>query len=241
MTTNANAAYRRTLRAASLAALLLGVSGGALALPSNLPAGTPLRIIFVTSTTTDGAIGGLSGADILVGAAAAGPGSLLTGVPVTAVLSVTGTLAPSRFVDGGEPIYNTRGELVAPNLTAMFAGAGTTLSNAAQYDQGGAANAGIVWTGTSSNGALSPTHCTNFSTNTDQQDGGIGSSDDLGPAWVAFGTLNCINPARLYGLSAVVVAAHTPGVPIPTLGPWAWGALVLLLGVLAMSSRRRVR
>ena len=93
MTTNALAAHRRTLRIASLAALLLGVSGWALALPGNLPGNEPLRIIFITSTTTDGAIGGLAGADILVAAAASGPGSLLAGVPVSAVLSVTGTLA----------------------------------------------------------------------------------------------------------------------------------------------------
>ena len=237
--TNALARHHLTLRAATLAALLLGISGSALALPANLPEGTPLRIIFVTSTTTDGAIGGLSGADSFVGAAASAPGSLLNGVSVTAVLSVTGTLAPSRFVDNGEPIYNTRGELVAANLTAMFAGAGTTLSNPVQFNQFGVANSGIVWTGTDANGALAPTHCTNYSTNTDQQDGRIGASDAADLEWVQFGTLNCINPARLYGLSAVLIAPHSPGAPIPTLGAWAWAALVLLLGVAAMLSRRR--
>lgn len=238
--TNGLASGCRALRTTTFAALLLGLCGGALALPPNLPEGTPLRIIFATSTTHDGAIGGLAGADSLVGAAASAPGSLLAGISVTAVLSVTGTLAPSRFVDNGEPIYNTRGELVAPNLAAMFAGAGTTLSNAVQYDELGVAHSGTVWTGTNADGTLAPTHCTNYSTNTDQQDGRIGYVDEADLEWVEFGTLNCINPARLYGLSAVVVAPHTPGVPIPTLGAWAWAALVLALGVLTVSIRRRV-
>ena len=237
--TNVLATHRRILRAASLATLLLGIPGWAHALPASLPSNTPLRIIFVTSTTTDGAIGGLAGADGIVGAAASAPGSLLAGVPVSAVLSVTGTLAPSRFVDNGEPIYNTNGELVASNLTAMFAGVGTSLLNAVQYDERGVARSVIVWTGTNANGALAPTHCTNFSTNTDQQDGRIGRSEATDLEWVELGTLNCINPARLYGLSAVVVAPFVPGAPIPTLGAWALGALVLLLGVVAMSSRRR--
>ena len=178
-------------------------------LPSGLPSDTPLRVIFVTSDTSNGNLGGLAGADAFVDTAANNPGSLLAGESVTAILSVTGTTAQSRFVDSGEPIYNTRGELVANSLTDMFADAGTSLENAIFYDEGGNDNSGIVWTGTDADGTLAPTHCSDYTTNSDQQDGRIGQSAEVDAQWVEWGTLNCVNPARVYGLTDVITISMT--------------------------------
>jgi len=194
------------------------------ALATNVPTDTPLRIIFVSSNTSDGNIGGLTGADSIVQAAANNPGSEISGHSVTAILSVVGTSAQSRFVDGGEPIYNTRGQIVANNFSEMFSGAGTSLANTILYDEAGNANDGIVWTGTEADGTLAPTHCTSYSTNSNQQDGRIGQSNDSDGQWVQWGTLNCVNPARLYGMTEVF-AVHG----VPTLGPASIGLLVLLL------------
>ena len=217
--------------------LVLLVSRSAQALPRNLPPNVSVRIVFVTSTTTDGNIGGLAGADSLVGAAAGNPGSLVAGQTVKAILSVVGTLAQSRFVDNGEPIYNARGQIVAARLSQMFAGGTTILKNPILYDEAGTANAGTVWTGTDANGALAPTHCTSYSTNTTLQDGRIGSSDLSDSKWTELGTLNCVNPARLYGLTDVITV---PGTPAPTLGSLALGTLVLLLvGVAVKLLQRR--
>lgn len=200
---------RRTSPLWSVLVAGLMFSSVAWSLPPNLPADTPLRVIFVTSDTSDGNLGGLAGADTFVDTAANNPGSLLAGESVIAILSVTGTTAQSRFADGGEPIYNTQGELVANSLTDMFAGAGTNLTNAILYDETGSANDGIVWTGTDADGTLAPTHCSDYTTSSDQQDGRIGQSADADAQWVEWGTLNCVNPARVYGLTDVVTISMT--------------------------------
>jgi len=212
--------------------LLLPLVSAAAPLPTNVP----LRVIFVSSTTINGNIGGLVGADAHVQTAANSLASLIPGQPVTAILSVTGTNAPSRFVDGGEAIYNTQGELVANSLSDLFAGAGTGLFNDIQYDEAGNANAGIVWTGTQNDGTLAPTHCSNYTTTSTLQDGRIGRSDQFDGQWTEWGTLNCVNPARLYGLTDVF--EETPSVP--ALGPAALGLLAsLLVATTVVRSRRR--
>jgi len=205
-----------------------------LAAVAQLPTGTPLRVVFVTSTTSDGNIGGLAGADTFVQAAADSPSSAIPGRTVTAILSVTGTTAPSRFTDGGEPIYNTQGELVANDLTSMFAGGATALTNIILYDQAGNSNAGIAWTGTDADGSLAPTHCTSFSTNSSLQGGRIGRSDEVDGQWTEWGGLNCVNPARVYGLTDVFVVGAAPAV-----GPAALGLLVLVLVVITTIALRR--
>jgi hypothetical protein len=82
---------------------------------------------------------------------------------------------------------------------------GPTLDNPILYDEAGEEHAGIVWTGTDADDTLSMTHCTSYSTNTDQQTGRIGRSDQIDDGWTEWGILNCVNPARLYGLTAVLV------------------------------------
>lgn len=186
------------------------VPGMSQALPGGLPLGVPLRVIFVTSTRIDGNIGGLAGADDFTRETAASPGSLLAGESVTALIAVVGTSMQSRFVDGGEPIYNTHGERVANSLSDMFDGGVTSLDNPILYDEAGEQNAGIVWTGADADDTLAPTHCTSFSTNTDQQDGRIGRSDEADGAWTEWGTLNCVNIARLYGVTDVVTVPEPP-------------------------------
>jgi hypothetical protein len=119
----------------------------------------------------------------------------------------------------------------------MFGGGGTSLLNAVLYDEKGASVDAIVWTGTQADGTLAPTHCTNYTTNTTLQDGRIGTSAATDLQWVEYGTLNCVNPARLYGLTVVVSQATA----VPALEAWALGVLALLLGAMGMSRQRRGR
>ncbi len=171
--------------------------------PPGLEAGDMYRVLFVTSTTTNGAIGGLVGADAFVNHAAQGSASWLRGLSFKAVLSNQTQAAADRFVDDGVAIYNTRGELVAFSLSDLFAGSGTNLHHQVWYDEFAAqvASPMLAWTGSDSTGAPTTRLCQGWSTASTAYDATVGHPDLVDDDWLSWGTLNCTNPARLYGLS----------------------------------------
>jgi len=171
--------------------------------PPGLEAGDTYRVLFVTSTTTNGNIGGMFGADVLVNQAAQSSGSKVRDLSFKAVLSSATTDAVDRFADDGVPIYNTRGELVASTVSELFAGAGTTLDHQVWYDEFANQIAGgmLAWTGSQSDGTATTRLCQGWSTSSNAFDANVGHADLVDDNWLSWGTLNCTNPARLYGLS----------------------------------------
>jgi len=171
--------------------------------PPELRPGDEYRVIFVTSTTSDGNLGRIGGADELVNLATQRSTSLIRDFSFRALVSTDTVDAIERFPGDFFPVYNTRGELVADRLSDLLDGADTELDNRVWYDEtGGEISSSLtVWTGTTADGEATTLHCHGWTTDSSGSDATIGHPDLTDEQWVNGGTLNCSNRARLYGLS----------------------------------------
>ena len=124
---------------------LVTCSSNAECLSGDCDSGTCAQTIFVTSTTSKGDLGGLSGADTMCNSAAMAAGRRGSW---KAVVSTQGNPAKSRLTVSG-PLYNTNGEIVANGRNDLWDG---KLDNAVGYDASGNPTAKLVWTGTDSDG-----------------------------------------------------------------------------------------
>lgn len=176
--------------------------------PPDLGPGDRYRVLFVTSTASSGDLGGVFGADILVNQAAQSEASVLRGFTFKAVLSSSGRNAVDRFLDDEIPIYNSAGERLATRVSELFRGDLTALEHQPWYDESGTqvGSPMLAWTGSSGDGTGSGRHCAEWTTNDTSLDGSVGHPDLVSSDWLAWGTLNCVNPARLYALSDPVTA-----------------------------------
>jgi hypothetical protein len=149
---------------------------------------------FVTSTTHDGNLGGLSGADATCEtlAAAVGAGSRTWKAYLSAENNGTPIHAKDRI--GSGPWYNADGDLVAQNLAALHAA--TLVGNADLFITEKGEKVNGQWNGVSPNehdivtgsdatgsllmGAMNST-CTDWTSNTLTPGPQVGHSDGMGP------------------------------------------------------------
>lgn len=158
--------------------------------------------IFVSSTTTDGNMGGLSGADTICSNAASGANLTRT---YKALVSGSGTNenAKERLSFSG-PIYTVSSgvkNLVAASGTALWNSSSSNLSNRVNRDENGNTVSAGVWTGTNSDGSLTPSNnCSDWSSST--ANAFFGSTDQFDDRWVESNTASCsTNTLRVYCVS----------------------------------------
>lgn len=151
--------------------------------------GEDTRLIFVTSTTQNGMLKGVGGADQLCAARAAAqalPGKF------RAILGDGNTAANIRIVID-EPVINMQGQGVAATSVEFWGG---QLSNAIAYDETGTPVTGHAWTGSDVNGFMVSAHCQSWSGQNGNGAAGDVTRTDFG--WIHFGTDSCGVANALY-------------------------------------------
>lgn len=152
----------------------------------------PAKLVFVTSTASTGALGGLAGADATCMAraqAANFPGTF------KAWLSTAAVSPSTSFARHTGPYVLPNGVVVADDWADLTDG---TLDAPINIDETGAFVFARVWTNTQTTGAVgSNTHCTNWTaaTNTNAWPGGTSFSSG---AWTNSGFDVCTLTMRLY-------------------------------------------
>lgn len=137
-------------------------------------------LVFITSTTHTGNLGGLSGADDICNTRATEGG--LSGTYAAWVSGDTPTNAKDRIVNG-KYVKNYCRQTIADNLTELISG---TLQNAIDRDESGEEVSGEnnVWTGTASDGTVWETDtCDSFTWGATGQDSTVGSSNATTGSW----------------------------------------------------------
>jgi hypothetical protein len=160
--------------------------------------GTNEYRIFVTSSTTDGDMGGLAGADTLCTNAANSAGLSRN---YKALLSTSSTDAVNRLNFTG-PIY-----VVSQGVKTLIAGSGSELwndntNNGARIDkdENGLTVSGSVWTGTNSDGTLFTSQACSDWTSTAAV-GWTGSTDQFDDRWVESTSGTCVSEFHIYCVS----------------------------------------
>lgn len=161
--------------------------------PSPTVVPTPGKRVFVTSTTTDGAFGGTSGADTICAdrATAAGLGGTFK-----AWISVTGDGPSTRFTQSAAPYGLADGTIVANDWNDLTDG---TLAHAIDVDESGhAVGVSDVWTSTTTGGDPTVTNCNNFLNNTAGVAAVCGNTGLKNSGWTNASTPACNFSLRLY-------------------------------------------
>ena len=133
--------------------------------------------IFVTSSKSDGDLGGAMGADNLCNKLAAGAG--LAG-NWKALLSTDQASARTRLSIKA-PIYNTNGDKIASGSNDLW---NNGVQHPIGYDEAGNPNATKVWTGTDTVGTSDGENCSNWSTDIPPRIGEEGDSTATDDRWV---------------------------------------------------------
>ena len=155
------------------------------------------RIVFVTSSTFTGALGGVSGGDQACSELATSAG--LTGT-YRAWLSDGAGRSPSvTFTRTDAPFVMTSGVRLADHWADLTDG---TINNAIVIDELGRQpdTVPVVWTGTEPSGQLasSSASCRGWSDASSGVSGEIGVFDRIGAGWSAARSAPCDQPGRLY-------------------------------------------
>lgn len=194
----------------------------------------PAHVMFLTSTTFDGDLGGIAGADAKV-TAVGNAGSETSGMGLTwkAVISDL-TQNASSIIPATDlaPVYNTNGDRVANKYADLFAG--PTLK-AVSFDQNGTdwftVEFDVVWTGSNPAGIVSTNHCQNWSTDLNTQRGDYGDyHGGLGSTHISSGfDWDCASTSlgiHLYGISTNTTTAVPEPSSFVVLGLFAAGVAV---------------
>jgi hypothetical protein len=148
------------------------------------------NIAFVTSTTHNGNLGGLAGADtICTGrATAAGlPGTYVAWLSTSTVDAVSRLAGARGFVrPDGQPFADQPSEI----------GANQIFNNLHLDESGNDVGTDVVWTGTTSDGTASANTCSDWGLASGN--GRSGSSEGGPAAWTDTANTNCSQPHRLY-------------------------------------------
>jgi hypothetical protein len=149
-------------------------------------------IVFVTSTTTTGAIGGLANADIMCQARATSAG--LPGKFV-AWMSAGSITAQSRITAAG-PWFLTSGELAATR--AQLQAPTNAITHPISVDENKTQSTDDeAWTGTSNNGP-SGNDCVSWNVSSPTPTGTVGNIQGSGAGWTNRRNLGCSNDRHLY-------------------------------------------
>jgi hypothetical protein len=159
------------------------------------------QLIFVTSATYKGNLGGLAGADATCNSLTQTNG---LGGSWKAVLS-DGSISVASRIPIIAPIYNLRSDsasgpqLIAANSTALWSG---TLDTAVGYSELGIATTDNIWSGSNIDGTSSTNHCSNWTATTGNGEYGVSNTYDN--SWLAAGIGSCNTNLRLYCVSTSI-------------------------------------
>ncbi len=152
------------------------------------------KLVFVTSGTYDGNLGGIAGGDAtcntLAGAA---------GLPGTyqAWLSDAGSNPAAAFTQSSFPYVLVDGTKIADDWAALIV---LPLDAPINIDENGPPAVALsgVWTGTNSNGTANGTDCLGWISNAGGNNGRTGRTDSTIVNWTDSNSLACNNSRRLY-------------------------------------------
>lgn len=154
------------------------------------------KIVFVTSQTWNGNLGGVSGADSKCQAAATAANVLGT---FKAWLSDQSTTAAGTLSQATVPYKLITGLIIANNWADLVDG---TIQNPIGRDEYGNSIGGQVWTSTRSNGTAGSVNdtCNNWASSSGASDSWLGSASATNAAWTGTTTTDntCDIPRRLY-------------------------------------------
>lgn len=157
---------------------------------------------FVTSSTVNGNMGGLAGADSFCASQAAS-GSVTSSLGGTwrAILSDNSNSASSRLNLSNIPIKNTNGDTVVSLSSELWGG---SLLNTIRYNQNGGVLHTTIYSGTTSTGAIDTATCNGWTSSSSFDVGDQGSSSGGGATWIdeTFNIGDCSDPLSIYCINA---------------------------------------
>lgn len=152
------------------------------------------RLVFLTSATFTGNLGGAAGADAKCEAAAkASARADVRARTFKAWISTANEDAIDRVTNGQAAYRRTDGVLVAPNLAGFLSG----LANPIDRNENGEEVSAEVWTGTQNDGRKN-NHCMSWTSMSLDHVGKRGSSKATTSAWTDGPAPTCNQQARLY-------------------------------------------
>jgi len=155
---------------------------------------TSRKKVFVTSTSWNGNLGGVSGANAKCQAAANSAG--LSGT-YKAWISTSSSSPSSSFAKSSNGYEDTKGNKIADSWSDLTDG---SIDRKINYTEGGSTFTKGVWTGTTKNGTLesSTRTCSNWTTNSSSKKGRRGYSNYSSSAWTDYYTSTCNGTRSLY-------------------------------------------
>lgn len=201
----------RCIALAAAVTLLLGgmAQAAVITTPSGLNPGDQYRLVFVTSTGRDATSSDIADYNAFVTSVAAtvselnALGTTWTAIASTATVdAITNTATTST----GVPIYRLDDVRIAADNTVLWSG---TLEDRMWINENGNISAGVVWTGTQTDGFALP----GFELGTSSSENGVSVSTDFN--WVASGSLDSITELPLYAISGILTV-EAAAVPEPS-------------------------
>ena len=156
--------------------------------------------VFVSTTTTDGNIPGIAGADAICQADAASAG--LTGTFLAWISDSSGASPSTRFTQSTGPYVLRSGTEIASSYADLIAG--DMIANPINQNASGGASGLFVWTGTRTNGAPSifaTSFCNDWTNSTSGFGGVSGSTSASNSDWTGENAAGGANRASLCTLN----------------------------------------
>lgn len=158
--------------------------------------------IFATSTTPDGNLGGISGADTICATRAVlgSKTSTLSGTWKAIVSTATVNAKDHLSLTATLSIKNTNGEMVLGLASDLW---GATLLNPVKYNENGTAAGANVWTGTDYTGVYNNENCSGWTSSNAGELGGRGGTTNTNATWIdAHSGATCNLPKGLYCINS---------------------------------------
>lgn len=152
------------------------------------------QVVFISSTTMSGNLGGVQGGDAKCNALAK-PQPALAGREFVAWVSSRGSPAKDRLGVSQLPYRLTTGTVVANNTLDLLDAA---LLAPINRDEKGAIANGSVWTGTKTDGTVNNDNCTEWTLGALIADGMTGNGGSPSAAWTQNIVSTCNLPSRIY-------------------------------------------
>ncbi|CAH1666101.1 conserved exported hypothetical protein [Hyphomicrobiales bacterium] len=157
---------------------------------------TAVKLVFATSTTYDGNMGGKAGANSRCATRATAAG--LSGTFLSWLATSTTDDPESSFTQATVPYITPNGTVIADNWSDLVDG---TLDNSISVDENGNTITGAVWANVASNGAQKqdfPSSCSDYGSNSGAATGFRGLTTSATGTWTDNGNQACSAFARLY-------------------------------------------
>ncbi|MCG7947188.1 MAG: DUF1554 domain-containing protein [Candidatus Thiodiazotropha taylori] len=196
--------------------------------------------VWVTTTTTDGGLGGRAGADTLCATDATNP-SLAN---VRALISIDATdeiqdMPANYGVPTGEVIYQVDGTTqVATDWAHLLSDKNTT--NLTNIIEAAWAGVGGIWTFSNFDGSLDPNNCSNGGSSGAGVVGMSGLANTIDNNVFIAGNTTCSLLQVLYCVSWTPDSPPVSGITaIPTMSEWSMALLIVMLGLGALIALKR--